>query len=62
MPEGVGFNIEVKYPVPELYNRKYHFPYFDRNLVADILLKVVCEHVGRRKVVFSCFDADMCTV
>ena len=62
MPEGVGFNIEVKYPVPEISNDNKDFPYFDHNLVADILLKVVYEHVGKRKVIFSCFNADMCTV
>ena len=62
IPESVGFNIEVKYPVPELSNDVYSFPYFDRNLMADQILKVVLPHAGHRKIIFSCFDADMCTL
>ncbi len=62
VPEEVGINIEVKYLVPEVYNNHYNFPYFDRNKMADRILQVLGEHVGERKVMLSCFDADMCTV
>ncbi len=56
------FDIEVKYPVPEEGNDYYNFPFVDRGVIADAILEVVLPHCNKRKMFFSCFDADMCTV
>ncbi|KAK7872401.1 hypothetical protein R5R35_007014 [Gryllus longicercus] len=58
----VGFNIEIKWTMQlqdgsyELYNP------FDLNMYLDIMLKVVLQHAGHRKIVFSCFHPDVCTM
>ena len=62
LPPHIGFNIEVKYPVPDQNGSKDSFPYFERNMMADLILKVVYRRARRRKIIFSCFDADMCTM
>ncbi|MEJ1278790.1 glycerophosphocholine phosphodiesterase 1 [Cricetulus griseus] len=36
--------------------------YFDMNLFLDIILKTVLENSGKRRIVFSSFDADICTM
>ncbi|KAB1262234.1 Glycerophosphocholine phosphodiesterase GPCPD1 [Camelus dromedarius] len=36
--------------------------YFDMNLFLDIILKIVLENSGKRRIVFSSFDADICTM
>ncbi|EMP27345.1 Beta-soluble NSF attachment protein [Chelonia mydas] len=36
--------------------------YFDMNLFLDIILKTTLENAGRRRIVFSSFDADICTM
>ena len=58
----IGFNIEVKYPVPDTESDAKCFPYFERNMMADLILHVVYRHARRRKIIFSSFDADMCTM
>ena len=62
LPPHIGFNIEVKYPVPDRDSTKDTFRYFERNMMADLILKVVYRLARRRKIIFSCFDADMCTM
>jgi len=62
LPPRIGFNIEVKYPVPEIADPQYNFSYFERNQMADIILKVVYRYAHKRKIIFSCFDPDMCTM
>ena len=62
LPSHIGFNIEVKYPVPETTDPQYNFSYFERNQMADIILKVVYRYAHKRKIIFSCFDPDMCTM
>jgi glycerophosphodiester phosphodiesterase len=62
LPTQIGFNVEVKYPVPELTNGRNSFPYFDLNVMADRILKVVYEHAKQRNIIFSSFNADMCTM
>jgi len=34
--------------------------YFDANMFVDSILKVVFESAKLRKVIFSCFDVDIC--
>lgn len=36
--------------------------YFDMNVFLDIILKTVLENSGKRRIVFSSFDADICTM
>ena len=60
LPRHVGFNIELKYPVPCEHERLFH--YFPRNTMADIVLNVVYRVAHRRKIIFSSFDPDMCTM
>jgi glycerophosphocholine phosphodiesterase GPCPD1 len=61
LPKSLGFNIEMKYPSPTMDGMEC-FPYFDRNLMADIVLKTVFKYARDRRIIFSCFDPDMCTV
>ncbi len=65
VPTSLGFNIEVKYPLPERAKDGSvgeDYSCFDINLMADIILRVVDQHAGERAVIFSCFNPDMCTV
>lgn len=58
----VGFNVEVKWSqrledgTTEAINR------FDKNLYVDRILEVVLNHAKERRIVFSCFDADIVTM
>lgn len=57
-----GFNIEIKWDM-ELKDgsRECHNP-FEMNLFLDVVLKKVLECADRRKVVFSSFNPDVCTM
>ncbi|KAM4771736.1 glycerophosphocholine phosphodiesterase GPCPD1 [Rhinophrynus dorsalis] len=64
VPEDVGFNIEIKWICQER-DGKWDgnlSTYFDMNLFLDIILKTILENAGRRRIVFSAFDADICTM
>lgn len=60
--ENVGFNVEIKWSqrlndgTTEAVNR------FDKNLYLDCVLQVVLKHANKRRIVFSCFDADVVTM
>lgn len=66
MPAHVGFNIEIKWP--QLDNsRRWESdsskPTFDRNFYVDtILLAVLNNNAGRRRIIFSSSDADICAM
>ncbi|XP_053316388.1 glycerophosphocholine phosphodiesterase GPCPD1 [Spea bombifrons] len=64
VPEDVGFNIEIKWTCQEKCGKwdGNLSSYFDMNLFLDIILKTVLESAGRRRIVFSSFDADICTM
>ncbi|KAM5164634.1 glycerophosphocholine phosphodiesterase GPCPD1 isoform 2-T2 [Mantella aurantiaca] len=64
VPEEVGFNIEIKWICQEKSGKwdGNLSTYFDMNLFLDIILKTVLEKAGNRRIVFSCFDADICTM
>eukprot|EP00743_Colponemidia_sp_Colp-15_P006958 GILK01007509.1.p1 GENE.GILK01007509.1~~GILK01007509.1.p1 ORF type:complete len:805 (+),score=137.89 GILK01007509.1:154-2568(+) len=65
VPPHVGFNIEIKYPVlplhKDLLREDAWLSEFDLNDFLDEILKCVFEHAGNRKIMFSCFDPDVCT-
>ncbi|XP_065355349.1 glycerophosphocholine phosphodiesterase GPCPD1 [Calliphora vicina] len=60
----VGFNIEVKwsqrYQDGTMEEEFEHV--VDRNLYVDCILDVVFRKAGNRRIVFSCFDSDICTM
>ncbi|KAH8265597.1 hypothetical protein KR038_011339 [Drosophila bunnanda] len=65
MPVSVGFNIEIKWP--QLDNsRRWEAgsfkPTFDRNFYVDTILKTILENAGRRRIMISSSDADICAM
>lgn len=59
----IGFNIEVKW-AQLLENGTMeddHLP-IDKNLYVDRILDIVLEKADSRRIVFSCFDADVCVM
>nr|CAD7427125.1 unnamed protein product [Timema monikensis] len=57
-----GFNIEIKWNM-QLQDGTYEVYHpFDLNMYLDTVLKVVLRHAGTRKIVFSCFHPDVCTM
>nr|CAB3250519.1 glycerophosphocholine phosphodiesterase GPCPD1-like [Phallusia mammillata] len=57
-----GFNIEVKWPTLDM-NNNYEDgldKYFDANEFVDAILTTVFKHAHDRRVIFSCFDVDIC--
>lgn len=57
-----GFNIEVKYPLKMSDGGHECENYFERNMFIDVILNDVIKHGGNRRIVFSSFDPDMCTL
>ncbi|OQR80586.1 glycerophosphodiesterase, partial [Thraustotheca clavata] len=64
VPPYVGLNIEIKYPVdPPHAPLLRELASFEMNAYLDDILKVIFEHSnGRRNIVFSCFDPDVCVM
>lgn len=63
LDESVGFNIEVKWNM-ELLDGRHEMDRVNKNpnLYVDCILDVVLNKAGDRRVVFSCFDPDICTM
>ncbi|XP_010221559.1 PREDICTED: glycerophosphocholine phosphodiesterase GPCPD1 [Tinamus guttatus] len=62
--EDVGFNIEIKW-ICQQRDGQWDgnlSTYFDMNLFVDIILKTILLNAGRRRIIFSSFDADICTM
>lgn len=61
IPEHVGFNVEIKFPVnkPGKADRD---GFADRNMYVDTILRVIMQHRRKRPVVISCFDPDVCAL
>ncbi|XP_030386993.1 glycerophosphocholine phosphodiesterase GPCPD1 [Scaptodrosophila lebanonensis] len=65
LPERLGFNIEIKWPQKDITKRwegDGFKPSFDRNFFVDTILDIVLVHGGKRRIMFSCFDPDICTM
>lgn len=61
--EKVGFNIEVKWAqLLENGALEDNLTSIDKNLYVDCILDVVLAKAGTRRIVFSCFDADICVM
>ncbi|KAF7666938.1 hypothetical protein LDENG_00086390 [Lucifuga dentata] len=64
VPEHVGFNIELKW-IFQLKDGSWDgnlSSYFNTNTFVDIILTCVLQNAGKRRIVFSCFDPDICTM
>ncbi|NXO40459.1 GPCP1 phosphodiesterase, partial [Locustella ochotensis] len=64
VPKNVGFNIEVKW-ISQQRDGQWDgnlSTYFDMNVFLDIILKTVLMNAEERRVVFSSFHADICTM
>uniref|UniRef100_A0A672HN67 Glycerophosphocholine phosphodiesterase 1 n=1 Tax=Salarias fasciatus TaxID=181472 RepID=A0A672HN67_SALFA len=60
----VGFNIELKW-ICQLKDGSWDgnlSSYFNMNSFLDTVLSCVLQNGGKRKIVFSCFDPDICTM
>lgn len=57
-----GFNIEVKWDMMlKDGSNECHFP-FEINLFLDQIIKTALAHGSSRKIVFSSFNPDVCTM
>ena len=62
LEQHVGCNIEIKWTM-QLKDGTFELNHpFDLNIYLDIILKVVLEYGGDRKIVFSCFNPDICAM
>ncbi|XP_029449335.1 glycerophosphocholine phosphodiesterase GPCPD1 isoform X2 [Rhinatrema bivittatum] len=64
LPEDVGFNIELKWICQQrdgIWDGNLS-TYFDMNMYLDIILKALLENAGKRRIIMSSFDADICTM
>ncbi|TDH00218.1 hypothetical protein EPR50_G00186110 [Perca flavescens] len=64
IPEHVGFNIELKW-ICQMKDGSWDgnlSSYFNMNKYLDIILSCVLQKGGKRRIVFSCFDPDICTM
>ncbi|RZC36940.1 glycerophosphocholine phosphodiesterase GPCPD1-like [Asbolus verrucosus] len=58
----VGFNIEIKWTMQLLDGSYELYHPTDINLYLDTILEVVLRYGGERRIVFSCFNPDICSV
>uniref|UniRef100_A0A8C6TVQ0 Glycerophosphocholine phosphodiesterase 1 n=1 Tax=Neogobius melanostomus TaxID=47308 RepID=A0A8C6TVQ0_9GOBI len=64
IPENVGFNIELKW-ICQMKDGSWDASlssYFNMNTFLDIVLSCVLQKGGNRRIVFSSFDPDICTM
>lgn len=64
VPEHVGFNIELKW-ICQMKDGSWDAnlsTYFNMNTFLDIILSCVLQKGGNRRIVFSSFDPDICTM
>lgn len=63
LDESVGFNIEIKWNM-EFHDGRHEIDRVNKNpnLYLDCILDVVLTKAADRRVVFSCFDPDICVM
>ncbi|KAM9778437.1 glycerophosphocholine phosphodiesterase GPCPD1 isoform X2 [Syngnathus typhle] len=64
VPENVGFNIELKW-ISQMKDGSWDgnmSTYFNMNKFLDIILSCILREGGERRIVFSCFDPDICSM
>lgn len=58
----VGYNVEIKWG-EELDDGKFEVDdQIDVNLYMDRILNVIYKYAGNRRIIFSCFSADVCSI
>lgn len=62
VPAHVGFNVEVKYPAESHEEPLRRLDHFEINAYVDTILDCVFTHAASRRIIFSCFDPDVCTL
>lgn len=62
VPVDTGFNVEIKYPMMMDDGEHECANFFERNDFVDRILKNVIEHAGKRRIVFSSFEPDICAM
>ncbi|CAB3400069.1 unnamed protein product [Caenorhabditis bovis] len=60
--KNVGLNIEIKYPMYMKDGSHECQGYFEQNMFVDIILGEVAQYAGDRRIIFSCFEPDICTL
>ena len=60
VPIWVGFNIEIKYPIEKKHSHLRDLIVYECNTYLDTILECIFNHAGNRRIVFSCFDPDVC--
>lgn len=61
LPEGTGFNIEMKYPMLHESEEHEMDQYaVELNSFVDTVLTTVYDHAGNRNILFSSFNPDIC--
>ncbi|KAI9332062.1 Glycerophosphodiester phosphodiesterase domain-containing protein [Obelidium mucronatum] len=58
LPHGLGFNIEIKYPMPDEIDSD-NLRTIEFNTFVDAILETTFAHAGVRKIVFSCFHPEV---
>ncbi|XP_017311667.1 glycerophosphocholine phosphodiesterase GPCPD1 isoform X1 [Ictalurus punctatus] len=64
VPDSVGFNIELKW-IAQMKDGSWDgnlSTYFNMNQFLDVILTCVLQNAGKRRIVFSCFDPDVCAM
>ncbi|CAK4140062.1 unnamed protein product [Aphanomyces euteiches] len=62
VPLYVGFNVEIKYPMEKPNRHLLSLPAFEMNSYVDAILDCVMTYAGTRRIVFSCFAPDICSL
>ena len=58
----LGFNIEIKWDMENMDGTRESHNAFEMNVFVDAILKTVLQNAKSRKIVFSSFNPDICTV
>jgi len=62
LDEHCGFNIELKYGQMMKYGKDEDKNPMEMNLFLDQILRTVLRHGGNRRIIFSSFNPDVCTM
>jgi glycerophosphoryl diester phosphodiesterase len=60
LPDWLGLNVEIKYPVELPVEWLNKMPQYEINDYLDAILEPLFAHVGKRRIVFSCFHPNVC--
>ncbi|KAL1919924.1 uncharacterized protein VTP21DRAFT_1856 [Calcarisporiella thermophila] len=60
LPPGVGFNIEVKYPMRDEALQESLHTHLNLNTFLDVILMCVAQHANKRRIIFSSFHPETC--